>query len=293
MSMIWLPLGLMLLSALFHATWNLLMKRAENQEAFAWGIVVSGSVMFVPLAVVLFLLYPIDPPGYLYALVSTVFQSLYFVFLSRAYALGDLSLVYPVARGISPMLVPLLAVALLGEQVALLAVPGFVLIVAGIYTVPWWGRFRQILAEPMMLIQDGGLRYAVLAGLAIAGYSLVDKGGVEHVQPFLYMYLQTIGGAIVLAPYILRRHGVALVGREWRTNTWSILAAGMLVFVAYGLALTAFSLAQVSYMAPARESGIVMGVLLGVFVLKEQFGKGRLLGSGFIVGGLAFIALAP
>ena len=158
--------------------------------------------------------------------------------------------------------------------------------------VSWWGRFRRILAEPTKLLLDGGVGYAVLAGLAIVGYSLVDKRGVEYAQPFLYMYLQTIGGALFLAPYIIRRHGLAAVREEWRSNAWPILAAGALVFVAYGLALTAFSLAQVSYMAPARESGVVMGVLLGVLVLKERFGKGRLLGSGLIVGGLALIAVA-
>lgn len=290
--MIWLAFGLILLSAFFHVTWNFLLKRGGNQEAFAWGIVVSGSVMFVPLAVVLFWLYPIDPPGYLFVLASTAFQSFYFVMLGRAYSRGDLSLVYPVARGIAPMLIPVLAVPLLGETIAPLAVPGFVLIVAGLYVVSWWGRLRQILAEPTKFLLDGGVGYAVLAGLAIVGYSLVDKRGVEYAQPFLYMYLQTIGGALFLAPYIIRRHGLAAVREEWRSNAWPILAAGVLVFVAYGLALTAFSLAQVSYMAPARESGVVMGVLLGVLVLKERFGKGRLLGSGLIVGGLALIAVA-
>ena len=291
--MIWLPLGLILLSAFLHATWNLLMKRSGNQEAFAWGLVVSGSVMFVPLALVLFLLYPIDPPGYLYALVSTVFQSLYFIFLSRAYSRGDLSLVYPVARGISPILIPLLAVPLLGEQVTLPAALGIALIILGIYVVSWWGRFRKILARPSTLLRDRRFLFAVLAGIAIAGYSLSDKRGVEHVQPFLYMYLQTIGAAVLLAPYIIHRYGWAAVKKEWTTNTRAMLTASVLIFVAYGLALTAFSLAQVSYMAPAREFGIVVGVLMGVFLLKERFGRGRVLGSGFIVGGLALISLSP
>ena len=256
-------------------------------------MVVSGSIMLVPLALVLFLIYPIDPPGYLYALVSTVFQSLYFIFLSRAYSQGDLSLVYPVARGISPILIPLLAVPLLGEKVTLLPALGIATIVLGIYVVSWWGRFRKILTRPFTLLRDRGVCFAVLAGMAIAGYSLTDKRAVEHAQPFLYMYLQTIGAAVLMAPYILRRYGLAGVRKEWATNTRAILVAGLLVFVAYGLALTAFSLAQVSYMAPAREFGIVMGVLLGVFVLKEQFGRGRVLGSGLIVGGLALIALSP
>lgn len=291
--MITTGLSLILLSAVFHATWNLLMKRAGNQEAFAWGIVVSGSVMFVPLAIVLFILFPIDPPGYLYALVSTVFQSFYFIFLSRAYSRGDLSLVYPVARGISPVLIPLLAVPLLGETVTLLPALGIVLIILGIYVVSWWGRFRSILTRPSTLPRDRGFFFAVLAGIAIAGYSLTDKRGVEHAQPFLYMYLQTVGAAVLLAPYIVRTYGLASVKKEWTTNTWAMLTAGLLVFVAYGLALTAFSLAPVSYMAPARESGIVVGVLMGVFVLKERFGRGRALGSGFIVGGLALIAVSP
>lgn len=282
-----------MLSALFHATWNLLLKRSDNQEAFAWGMVVTGAVVFVPLGIVLFLLYPVETPGYWYALASIAFQSFYFVMLGRAYSQGDLSLVYPVARGIGPMLVPVLAVPLLGERVTLLAVGGIALIIIGIYVVSWWGRFQQIVSEPSTLLRGTGIGFAILAGMAIAGYSLMDKRGVEHVQPFLYMYMHTIGGALALAPYIVGRHGMASIIREWRNNTRTMVVAGLLVFIAYGLALTAFSLAQVSYMAPARESGIVMGVLLGVFVLKENFGPGWLMGSALIVGGLALIAVAP
>ena len=288
-----LPLGLMLLSASFHATWNLLLKRSDNQEAFVLGIVVSGSVMFVPLGIVLFWLYPADPSGYLFALVSTGFQSFYFVMLSRAYSKGDLSLIYPVARGIGPMLVPVLAVPILGETVAWPAIVGIALIVGGIYVVSWWGRFRQIIAKPSRLLRERSVGFAVLAGMAIAGYSLVDKRGVEYVQPFPLHVHADCWGRYSPGPVRSPQARPGLCGTEWRTNTRAVLAAGLLVFVAYGLALPAFSLAQVSYMAPARESGIVIGVLLGVFVLKESFGKGRILGSGFIVGGLALIALSP
>ena len=80
---------------------------------------------------------------------------------------------------------------------------------------------------------------------------------------------------------------------EWRANAVPITIAGVLTFAAYGLVLTAFSISRVSYVAPAREVGIVIGVMLGVFLLKEPFGRGRLLGSGFIVAGLAMIALSP
>ena len=286
-------LGLVLLSALCHATWNLLLKRAGRQEVFAWALLISTSILLLPLGVALLLLNPIAGSGYWFVLVSAGLQAFYFVMLGRAYSRGDLGLVYPIARGIGPMLVPVLAVVLLGERVALLAVIGIALIVVGIYVVSWWGRLRQILARPWALLRDAGVRYAIVTGVTITVYSLVDKRAVEHVQPFLYMYLLTIVSAVALAPYILRRYGLALVREEWTKNARAIAVAGLLFFVAYGLALTAFSLSQVSYVAPAREVGIVFGVLLGMVVLKEQSGVGRLLGAVLVVAGMALIALSP
>ena len=126
--------------------------------------------------------------------------------MGRAYSKGDLSLVYPIARGVGPMLVPVLAVLILGESVSRPAVMGIILIVAGIFLVSWWGRFRQILTEPTFLLRDAGVRYAVLTGLTITLYALVDKQGVEYTQPFLYMYLLTVGTAVCIAPYILFKH---------------------------------------------------------------------------------------
>ena len=82
-------------------------------------------------------------------------------------------------------------------------------------------------------------------------------------------------------------------GWELRLNTLPIVVAGLLTYLAYGLVLTAFSLSRVSYVAPAREVGIVVGVLMGVFILKEPFGRGRLIGSIVIGLGLVLIALSP
>ncbi len=288
-----LSFGLILLSALCHATWNLLLKRSGNQEVFAWALLIAGSVMLTPLGAVLFRFNPIEGPGWWFVLTTTVLEIFYFMTLGRAYSRGDLSMVYPIARGIGPMLVPVLAVLVLGEKVAWPAVAGIVMIIAGIFIVSWWGRFREIMAKPSVLLRDGAVGYAVLTGLIITTYSLVDKQGVEHVQPFLYMYLLIVGSAIGLAPYILRRYGLAPVRQEWQENAWPILVAGLLVFTSYGLVLTALSLSQVSYVAPAREAGILVGVLMGVIILKEPFGRGRLLGSLFIAGGLALIALSP
>ena len=288
-----LSLVLVLLSAVAHSSWNLLLKRSADPETFAWCLLVTASVLLAPLGVALLWFNPVGFPGLWFVLATIGLHVFYFNLLSRGYAQGDLSLVYPVARGMGPMLVPVLAVIILDETIKPLAIAGIAAIIGGIYTISWWGNFHQVLRSPMLFLRSAGMRYAVLTGLTIAAYSIVDKQGVGHVQPILYMYFLSIGTAVMLAPYILFHKGVAAVSAEWRANAVPITVAGLLTFAAYGLVLTAFSLSRVSYVAPAREVGIVIGVLMGVYLLKEPFGGGRLLGSGFIVGGLVLIALSP
>ena len=284
---------LVLISALAHASWNLMLKRAGDPEVFAWCLLVVASVLLAPLGVALLWINSVSLLGFWFILATVALHVVYFNMLARGYAQGDLSLVYPVARGVGPMLVPVLAVIFLNETIEPLAIAGVAAIIGGIYTISWWGNFHQVLRNPLLFLRSAGMRYAVLTGLTIATYSIVDKEGVGHVQPLLYMYFLSIGTAAVLTPYILVHKGLAAVKTEWRANAVPITIAGLLTFAAYGLVLTAFSLSRVSYVAPAREVGIVIGVMMGVFLLKEPFGGGRLLGSGFIVAGLALIALSP
>jgi len=288
---------LVLLSALAHSTWNLLLKRSSDKEVFVWWLLVSGSVLLAPLGGILLWQNPIGPTGWWLVLTTIVVHIFYFVLLGRGYTQGDLSLVYPIARGGGTMLIPVLAVIILGERIEPLAIVGVVAIVLGIYTISWWGNFRQLINQPLALFKNPGTRYAILTGLTISCYSLVDKTGVAHVQPFLYMYLMTLGTAMGLTPYVLGKQGVRKGWKaaklEFKLNYLQIVVAGLLTYLAYGLVLTAFSWSRVSYVAPAREVGIVFGVLMGVFILKEPFGRGRLIGSGVIVLGLALIALSP
>ncbi len=288
-----LALGLVLISALAHSTWNFLLKRSEEKQIFLWWLLATASILMAPVGVVLFWLHPFGHPGWTFVLATIALHILYFWLLGRSYTLGDLSLVYPIARGFGPMLVPVLAVIILSESIANLAIAGIVAIVFGIYTLSWWGNFSNVFRDPLELLKNRGTRYAILTGLTIAAYAIIDKRGVTHVEPFLYMYFMTLGSALGIAPYILRKWGVAAVGQVLRTNSGAIVVAGLLIFLAYGLVLTAFTLSRVSYVAPAREVGIVVGVLMGVFLLKEPFGGGRLLGSSFIVAGLLLIAVSP
>ena len=288
-----LSLILVLLSAVAHSSWNLLLKRAGDPEVFAWCLLVVASVLMTPVGLALLWYNSVGLSGLWFLLATIVLHVLYFNLLARGYAQGDLSLVYPIARGMGPMLVPVLAVIFLNETIAPLAIAGIAAIIGGIYTISWWGNFHQVLRSPLLFLGSAGMRYAVLTGLTIAAYSIIDKEGVGQVQPLLYMYFLGTGTAVMLAPYILAQKGAAAVKAEWRANAIPITVAGLLTFTAYGLALTAFSLSRVSYVAPAREVGIVIGVMMGVFLLKEPFGGGRLLGSGFIVAGLVMVALSP
>ena len=287
-----LSLVLVLLSAVAHASWNLMLKRAGDPEVFAWVMLVVGSILLAPVGLALLWHNSMDFPGLWFLLASVVLHVFYFILLARGYATGDLSIVYPVARGMGPMLVPVLAVILLGEIVETMAIVGIAAIVGGIYTISWWGNFHQVLRSPLLFLRSAGMRYAVLTGLTIAVYSIVDKEGVGHIQPLLYIYFMFIGTVALLAPYILANKGMETVKAEWRANAVPITVSGLLAFAAYGLVLTAFSLSRVSYVAPAREVGIVIGVLMGIFLLKEPFGRGRLFGSGLIVGGLVLISFS-
>ncbi len=288
-----LSLVLIMVAAVSHAGWNLLLKKSENKELFVWWFSVSGAVLLAPLGITLLLLNPIARPGHWLVLASIVMQIFYLILLGRAYTRGDLSLVYPIARGTGPMLVPMLAVLTLGERIEWPAILGIAFVVVGIYTVSWWGHFRQIIANPVGFARDSGVFYALLTGFTVTVYSLLDKRGVEYVHPFLYMYLLTAGVSVGLLPYIFRNYSLSQIKGAWLGTWWAIPVAGLLSYVAYASILTAFSLSRVSYIVPAREVSIVIGVLVGFVVLKEPFGRGRLMGSLMIVLGLALIALSP
>jgi len=288
-----LALILVLLSALSHAIWNLLAKRAMKQEVFLWWVLVSTSVLLMPLSVFLIWNYPILYPGWWFILGTVILHVFYFTFLGRSYTHADLSLAYPIARGTGPVLVPIIGALLLKEVIAPLAIIGIISVALGIFAVYWWGSFREILRDSLKIFRESGTRYALLTGLVIAAYSVWDKVGVSYVNPFLYMYFLALGSALFLTPYIWWFHGISTIRIEIRKEIRSIILSGLLMFLAYGLILFAFQFSRVSYIAPAREVGIVIGVVFGTLLLREPFGKGRAIGSCLIIAGLVLISLAP
>jgi len=288
-----LAIILVLIAASSNATWNLLAKRAKNQEVFFWCSLSSSSVLFLPLLGFLILKNQIPHAGWWFILGTVFLHVLYFVFLGRSYARADLSLAYPIARGMGPALVPIIGALLLKEVITLMAMIGIICVVVGIFTVYWWGNFLEVLKDPLRMFREPGSRFALLTGVVIAAYSVWDKVGVSYVNPFLYQYFLILGCALFLAPYILRFHRINTIRIEIREKFKSIVLSSLLMFISYGLILFALQFSRVSYVAPAREVGIVIGVLYGSFLLKGPLGKGRIIGSFLIIAGLVLISLAP
>ncbi|MFP6595502.1 MAG: EamA family transporter, partial [Dehalococcoidia bacterium] len=254
---------------------------------------VSINVILLPLAVVLYWTNPPDSNGWIFLAATWILHLGYFFTLSRAYRDGDLSLVYPIARGTGLMLIPASGVLLLNESMSVLAVFGVAGVAIGIFTLSWWGRFRSMLFDPLSVLRSPGIGYALLTGLIIAGYSTVDKQGVQHVTPLLYMYLMTTSATFGLLPFIMRGRTRAVFANEWNRHAKSIVAGGMFQFAAYGMILTALTVSPVSYVGPFREVGLLVGVGLGIFVLKEPFPGGRIFGAALVAMGAITIAIAP
>ena len=287
-----LALSLVLLSACSHSIWNFLLKGSTNREVFTWWMLISISILLIPLGVILFLREPFTTIGLLFIFGTVILHILYYILLARGYASADLSLVYPIARGMAPILVPILGIFVLNERVSSIGLIGILIIILGIGIVYWWGRIKEIIREPLQFLREPGLRYAVGTGIIIAIYSIWDKVGVSHINPVMYMYSMTLGTAISMFPIILRLHGMPSIQAEWNLNKARILGAGAFDFLSYVLILTALTFSPISYIAPAREIGIVLAVLLGSLLLKEPFGKGRILGSLMIILGVSLVALA-
>lgn len=286
-------LALVLASACMHATWNYLVKRSSDKSLFFWAMAAVGfTALFVPG--VAFAAFDGFTPTMLgFALISVCFHASYAVTLTSSYRLGDLSSVYPISRGMGPALVPLLAVLLLGESVSAMAVVGIALVVAGIYATHIDSRLLRDFSHPLRALAAPGTRIAFLTGLIIAAYTISDKAALNHdLNPVTLSTFDTFGNVLGLLP-ALATAGLVALRNEWRRDGRAIAAAGILAPLGYLLVLVALTTTRVSYVAPSREIGIVLGTAMGVLLLGEGYGLTRIWGSGLVVVGVVVIALAP
>ena len=280
---------LVLLAALCHSAWNLIVKTDARRLEIQSGALVVGTLMCAP---VLFFYSPwtLSLHAWVLIAVSALFESAYVLALTSAYGAGDMSLVYPVARGSGTVLVAPLAVLLLGERLS----------TAG--RDRYRARGRRHLSEPWArprgapgLGRGGGPRagprLGAVTGALIAGYSLVNKVGVTLVPVPLYAFLVFLGDA-VLVRLVQRRWGATPPALRREAPWGRMIAVGVLMMGAYLAVLVAMSQAPVSYVVAAREVSVVVAALVGAIVLHERHSIARVAGAVVIFGGLCAIALA-
>lgn len=280
----------LLFAAVLHAIWNMFAKRSIDNQTFLIGAVMLSTVMLAPLALTRW--HAVSPAAWGIIVLSAALESAYYLLLGKAYRGGDLSLVYPISRGSSPMFVTLIAVFILGERIAPIGLFGIALTVAGIYVVHLKSFARDALLEPFRAIANSRTsQLALLTGMTIAGYSAVDKVGVGMVDPVLYIFLVFAISMIMLAPFMWLKKRDALK-IEWRANWRTMLLVGAMIASGYLLILIILSTNKVSYATSVRSASVVFGALLGLLVLKEPLGDKKLLGACVIFIGIMCIGFA-
>src|SRR5215208_1428819 len=280
-------LALVLAAAVFHATWNLLAKRVgDGGSVFVWLFGLCSLVIYTPLAVVVVLVSAphLGPVEYLFMFGSGVLHLGYFVLLQRGYAVGDLSLVYPLARGTGPLLATAAAIVLFGERPSLLVIFGIALITAGVFVLTSEGAsLRSGLGA--------GVFYGLMTGVFIAAYTIWDKQAVSAllIPPLLQSWATTIVTTLLLTPLAMsnRKKIMAL----WRDYKPEVFGVAILSPLSYILVLTALIFTPVSYVAPAREISILIGAAMGARLLSEGDSTRRLFAAGAMVIGIITLAV--
>jgi drug/metabolite transporter (DMT)-like permease len=279
-------LALVVAAAMLHAVWNALAKRAQDQLVFLWSSVAVASVVLLPVG--LLRLPHAGPPAAVlpFVLATVVIHAVYFFALGRAYRHGDFSRVYPIARGLGVALVPLIALAVFDEWLSPLGTAGVTLVVAGVVSLSLLAR--QADAPPQA--RGHATAWALLTGVTIAAYSLVDKAGVRHLDPVPYIALLGLGMSALLTPVVLADR--ATFAREWKASWRTILIASTMNLTSYLLVLFAFRLSKVGYVVAARELSILFSAFIGPRWLGEGRLGPRLAGAVVILAGVVCVALA-
>jgi len=277
---------LVLAAAAIHATWNALTKRAQDQLAFLWSSVSLATLVLLPAGWAL--LPPEGVPGaaWPFLVATSVIHAVYFYVLGRAYGSGEFSLVYPIARGLGVALVPLAAFFLLDERPSPLGALGVLLVVAGIVGI----NMTSAGLTSARSLMSAGTGWALVTGLSIAAYSLVDKAGVARLHPVPYIAILGVGMSLLLVPTIVRRR--VTLAREWQTSWRAILVASTLNLTSYLLVLFAFRLSKAGYVVAAREISIVLSVAIGRLWLGERGTGRRLAAASLVLAGVICVALA-
>jgi drug/metabolite transporter (DMT)-like permease len=279
-------LGLLLVAALLHAGWNLILKQAGQKFIALWWGSVIMSIALLPIL----LLHPAFPARvWPFAVASALFEALYDGTLAAAYQKEDFSVVYPIARGAAPALLLVWSILFLGERPTPLGMAGLLTLTLGLMIIGssrWWEVRRQGMGSL------SGIALAGLVALFISIYSAVDGSAVKFVDAIPYTVLIFNLTWLFTSPVILKLYGWRAVRAELQRHGLRAVLIGGLSLSSYMLVLIVYAFAPVSYAGAIREVSIVFGALAGWLWLKEGFGATRVAGAAILFAGILAIVLA-
>lgn len=270
-----------ILAGALHATWNTLVKTGGDRTATFILIMIGAALAWLPAALVLGL--P-DPASWPYLLASAFIHLFYSAALLAAYRHGDLSQVYPIARGSAPALVAAGAWALAGETLSGPEAIGVAMVSAGILSLAW--RRRGPGGDRL------GVLFALLTGATIGGYIMADGLGVRHAgSPLAYIAWLFVAQGLALAPFgwWLRRRRLR---QAWRASWVAGLCGGVIASLSYGIAVWAMSLGPMAHVTALRETSVLIAALIGTRLLGEPFGARRVAAAAAVAAGAVTLQLA-
>jgi len=272
---------LVLLAALMHASWNTIIK--TGGDGLSMFVLIKAPTMVIA-AVVLAVVGLPNMASVPYAIGSAAGFTAYCFLLIWAYRVGDLSFIYPVARGSAPLGVALLSALLLGEYSSGPALGGILIISAGIAALAY---HPQSLARH---IPD--LLRAASVGLCIAIYTLFDGVGArisENVLGYTAMMNIFSGIPLMIAAFFMRGREMAVfLRREWRIG----ILGGVMMFTAYAIVIYAMTITQMTQVAALRETSVIFAAVIGALILKESLGVKRIFAATVVAGGIFLVAVS-
>lgn len=265
-------LALALSAAVIHAIWNTLLAGSRDPQAFAGAVLLVGAVVGAPAV---FFFWDVHAAVWPFIVATSTLELAYFILLAHAYTRAELSLVYPLARGLAPILVLVGALVFTAAATTPRQVAGVLLVGGGVLLVRGLRRGRGALT-------------AVAIACTIAAYTVVDKHGVRHASPVVYLELMSIFTGLGYAIFISRLRGVAALRRAFDSRS---VLAGAGTFAAYACVLAALQLASAASVAAVRESGVLVATALGAIVLRERVTVWRCAGACLVVSGVVLLSL--
>lgn len=266
-------------AAWLHAGGNVFLGRRSEPEAAVALMLLIGVVAFAPVAA---LTWRVETEAVPYIVASALLELGYFAFLAAAYRAADVGLVYPVARGSAPVLALLGAVVIMGRSTSVGQIVGVVAVTIGILLVCGVG-----IADASS--DRRGVLLALATAVFIAGYTLVDKEGLEHAGPIPYIELVLIGPALVYGAFVLRTRGGAAIRGE---ATPRLVLVALLLFGTYILVLLALREAPAASVSAVRETSVVIATVLAALAAHQPLRPSRVAGASLVALGVALVALA-